>query len=325
MSADEFDIIKSLFAPLAKDAAARGLMDDAAVLVAQGSVVVTTDTVVEGVHFFPDDPIHLIAKKALRVNLSDIAAKGAVPIGVLLALAWPDMRPSREIARFADGLKEDLDHYHAPLIGGDTTATSGPLTITITALGTPLGDRVPARSDAQIGDDVWVTGVIGDAWLGLQVRLGKLDDVSADDAVTLAQRYQLPDPPVSFASVIARAANAAMDVSDGLLADAEKLANASRKQLTLELAATPLSEQAQRWVGASGDRILDLVAGGDDYQILFTASPKRRAEIEAAAAVQGFRLTRIGRVEEGAGLVMLSASGAPLELPLGGFQHKLGR
>ncbi|MEJ0058986.1 MAG: thiamine-phosphate kinase [Terricaulis sp.] len=326
MSSDEFDIIKRYFAPLAKDEAARGLLDDAAVLAAQGRVVVTTDTIVEGVHFLPDDPIQFVAKKALRVNLSDLAAKGAEPIGVLLALSWPDMKPTREIARFAEGLKEDLDFYKAPLIGGDTTSTSGPLTITITALGAPYGPRVPARADAVVGDDVWVTGVIGDAWLGLQARRGPLPPLDTNESATLARRYQVPEPPVSFAAAIARSANASMDVSDGLLTDAKKIASASKVRVRLEAAAAPLSDLAQRWLSGAGlARRVELLSGGDDYQILFTAPQRARAEILGSGEGLAIRVTRIGSVEAGEGVALMDEAGAEVAVLATGYRHKLGR
>ena len=148
MSADEFDIIAKYFAPLAGKGA-RGLMDDVATL---GNLVLTTDAIVEGVHFLADDPIDTIAKKALRVNLSDLAAKGAQPVGVLLTLVWPNTRPSAQLAAFACGLSEDLRHFNVPLLGGDTSSTPGPLTISITAIGEALGNRTPSRVDAIIGD-----------------------------------------------------------------------------------------------------------------------------------------------------------------------------
>jgi thiamine-monophosphate kinase len=326
MSSDEFDVIKRYFAPLAKDKAARGLLDDAAVLAAQGRVVVTTDTIVEGVHFLADDPIHLIGKKALRVNLSDLAAKGAQPIGVLLALSWPDMKPAREIARFAEGLREDLDLYKAPLIGGDTTSTSGPLTITITAIGAPYGPRVPARADAGVGDDVWVTGVIGDAWLGLQARRGALAPLDASESAILARRYQLPDPPMAFAATIARSANASMDVSDGLLTDAGKIASASNVRLRLVAADAPISHLARRWLDHAGQaRRAELLSGGDDYQILFTAPPRARAEIKGSGEGLGVHVTRIGAVEAGAGVQLIDEAGAEIAVLAAGHRHKLGQ
>jgi thiamine-monophosphate kinase len=173
MGADEFHVIRDLFAPLATDAGARALADDVAVLEARGALVVTTDAIVEGVHFLAGDPIETIAMKALRVNVSDLVAKGAKPVAALLTLVWPKDRPSDQIAALAEGLGRDLKHFGVSLIGGDTTSTPGPLTVSITAFGEPLGARTPARANARVGDDVWlVGGEIGSAWLGLQLRSG---------------------------------------------------------------------------------------------------------------------------------------------------------
>lgn len=325
MPADEFDVIKKLFAPLATSAGARGLVDDAAVIAMRGDLVVTTDVIVEGVHFFPEDPADEIAKKALRVNLSDLAGKGARPVGALLTLVWPDSKPAEEIADFARGLGEDLAGYDMALWGGDTAATPGPLTVSITAFGEPWGVRVPSRADAKVGDDVWVTGTLGDAWLGYLVLKGEWAprDEAHRDAVMA--RYRLPTPRIDMAELVARYANAAMDVSDGLLGDAAKLARASALSLHLQSNLIPLSEAARAWVSDAGGhgRLLDW---GDDYEILFTADPKQRDGIAAEAAAKGARVTRIGTAASGDGVRIIDAEGhsIPLETP-GGHAHKLGR
>lgn len=320
MPADEFEIIRTLFAPLAKSAGARGLADDAAVLQAEGRLVATTDAVVEGVHFFAADPLDMVAKKALRVNVSDLTAKGAKSQGALLTLVWPDARPSAEIADFVRGLAEDLAFYDIALMGGDTAATPGPLTVSITAFGAPLGPRVPSRADAKPGEDVWVTGALGDAWLGHEALTGAWDAGAHVEAVI--ERYRLPDPPVAFAPVVARHAGAAMDVSDGLAGDATKLAKASGVALRIEAAALPLSPAGRAWRAAHAGygRLFDW---GDDYQILFTAAPEARAAIEADAAATGVQVSRIGVVEAGEGVRITAADGG--ELKLGGHVHMLGR
>ena len=202
MSADEFAVIRDLFAPHATDAAARALRDDVAVLEAGGRLVVTTDTIVEGVHFLASDPIETVAMKALRVNVSDVVAKGARPVAALLNLVWSNTRSSTEISVFAEGFGRDLKFFGIDLIGGDTTSTPGPLTIAVTLLGEPLGARVPARGDAQVGEDLWVIGgEIGSAWLGLQLRKGEMglarlregrDDVQAR-ADSRALSESMPD------------------------------------------------------------------------------------------------------------------------------------
>lgn len=308
MSADEFETIAKLFAPLARDAGARGLIDDAALFAGH---VVTTDAIVEGVHFRPDDPIDTVAKKALRVNLSDLAAKGARPAAALLTLIWPDARPSAQIAEFARGLGEDLARYEVALLGGDTTSTPGPLTVSVTAFGVPCGARTPSRADARPGQDIWVTGTIGDAVLGLTA----LNKGVADVRVT--ERYLLPEPRVGFAETIARFAAASMDVSDGLAQDAGKIAAASGVALRIEADRVPRSE-----AGRDAD-IAVLVSGGDDYEILFTAEPASRAGIEAAARGAGLAVSRIGVVEAGEGARILGPDGTPV--PLAGYRHRLGR
>ena len=311
--ADEFDIIARYFAPLATSDGARGLVDDVALI---ENLVVTTDALVEGVHFLPADPIDLIARKALRVNLSDLAAKGAQPKGLLLTLIWPDHRPASQIEEFARGLGQDIEEYKLALLGGDTTSTPGPLVISITAFGVPLGANTPSRADAKAGDDIWVTGTIGDAALGL-------DDLKRNPKAQTycARRYQLPEPRVSFAPLIAAFAHASMDVSDGLTQDAGKIAAASKLQLRIDAGAVPLSGQARGFVEAGGDRAR-LLGGGDDYEILFTALPAHRAAILKAGEDLHIAVTRIGAVEAGEGAMILDAQGA--SIAIGGWRHQLG-
>lgn len=258
--ADEFETIAKLFAPLATHPGARGLIDDAAVL---GNLVLTTDAIVEGVHFLADDPIATVAQKALRVNLSDLAAKGAKPIGVLVALMWPQGRDASDIAAFARGLGEDLAAFDVALLGGDTTSTPGALAISVTAIGEAFG-RVPSRADARAGEDVWVTGTIGDGMLGLQHLGGSIfHELCEDDAAYLIARYRTPPPRVAFAAAIAAHASASMDVSDGLAQDASKIAAASGVAIDLDLGAIPLSAPATAWI-AKGGAIEALISGGDD-------------------------------------------------------------
>lgn len=357
MSADEFDLIRDVFAPLATHEGARGLRDDAAVLPSFGKLVVTTDTIVEGVHFLSGDPIDTIAMKALRVNVSDLVGKGAKPVAALLNLTWPKERPSDEIAKFAAALGRDLQSFGMSLLGGDTTSTPGPLTITITAFGEPLGVRTPSRTDAKAGDDVWlVGGEIGSAWLGLQVRTGAIplteiqrerDEAEAErnnrafagqmpdyltlqgqefdaDAAWLMSTYLAPFVRLESASIVARFAGASMDVSDGLVADAGKLAAASGVALRIEANEIPFAIPAQRWAQTGGD-FRKLVTGGDDYVVLFTASPNVREAVVAADPDHSLRLARIGRVEAGAGVTLVDWNGAAIAIPEAGYSHKLGR
>jgi thiamine-monophosphate kinase len=355
MSADEFQTIRDLFAPLATHPGARGLTDDAAVFEMEGPLVVTTDVIVEGVHFLHADPIATVAMKALRVNVSDLVGKGAQPIAALVTLVWPRSRPAEQLPIFAEALGGELSHFGMTLLGGDTTSTDGPLTISITAFGAPLGERTPARADAKPGDDVWIAGgEIGSAWLGLQLRTGQiaLEDVTRgrDDEAAQAESeqlaHQMPDylrlngvfdaeaawlishdlaPFVrpDAAQVVARCANASMDVSDGLIADAGKMAAASGVAIRLEANALPFAVPAARWAMNGGD-FRKLLSGGDDYVVLFTAAPEMREMIEEAEQALRLGLVRVGAVEAGEGVTVVDRNGAPVPFPEQGYVHKLG-
>jgi thiamine-monophosphate kinase len=332
MSADEFDIIAKHFAPLAQHRFARGLVDDVALIEPQGALVVTTDAIVEGVHFLSDDPLDTVAKKSVRVNFSDLIAKGAKPLGIVLTLIWPQGRDAAQIAAFARGLGEDLRLYDAALFGGDTTSTPGPLTVSITAFGAPLGPRTPARGDAKPGEQVWVTGVIGDGFLGLQslTQTPDIVDAGVEDRVDAHARYvrsayRLPEPPLRFAEAIASYASASMDVSDGLAGDAGKIAAASGVGVRLDAESIPLSAAGRAYVVARGEEgLLALITGGDDYQALFTAPPGLRAAILAAGRATNTDVALIGDVTEGGG-VRIEGAGGALNIAAGGHRHRLGR
>lgn len=328
MSADEFDIIRDLFAPLAQHRFARGLIDDVAVIEPPKQLVVTTDAIVEGVHFLPSDPLDTVAKKAVRVNFSDLIAKGALPVGVTVSLMWPQARPAAEIADFARGLGEDLAHYDAALLGGDTTSTPGPLAISVTAFGIPHGARTPARADAKAGEQVWVTGYIGDAVLGLALLRAETIETQRTDAHANSVRaaYRTPEPPRRFAEAIAKFASASMDVSDGLVGDAAKLAAASNVAIRIDADAVPISAAGHAHVSAHGTTgLVELITGGDDYQALFTAPPEARGQILVAARETETNVVLIGDVLDGAGVRVIGAGGVELAIPAGGHRHRLGR
>lgn len=356
MPQDEFDVIRILFAPLAKSASARGLLDDVAILEAKGRLVATTDAIVEGVHFLSSDPIETVAAKALRVNVSDLVGKGARACAALLTLVWPRHRPASEITAFADALGRDLSHFGIELIGGDTTSTEGPLVVSMTLFGEPLGARTPSRADAAHGEDVWlVGGDIGSAWLGLQLRSGAMgldeirrgreettarmeSDIAAPrmpdyltlpgevfdaEAAWLMSLYLAPFVRLEAAVIVSRFARASMDVSDGLVGDALKLASASGVAIVIDANAIPLSFAAERWVQSGGD-IRKLITGGDDYVVLFTASAADREAILAMDSDHTLRLSRIGRVEAGAGVIVLDAAGGAMSIVETSYAHKLG-
>jgi thiamine-monophosphate kinase len=268
----EDSVIARRFKPLVTDPGAFGLTDDAAVLKAFGEdIVVTTDAIVEGVHFLSDDPPDTIAKKALRVNLSDLAAKGASPAGFVLTLALREIDETW-LAAFARGLGEDTGAFNCPLLGGDTVSTPGPLMISITAFGRVPQGKMVRRSGAEPGDQVVVTGTIGDAALGLDIlRNGRVAAALATDAASrnmLIGRYRVPEPRNALALAIRAHASAAMDVSDGLAGDLAKLCAASGASAVIDLPSIPVSPAATAVLAASAAGIEILISGGDDYEML---------------------------------------------------------
>lgn len=322
----EFGIIAKYFAPLAEEfSGAIGLGDDAAYIEAPGAVV-TKDLLVEGVHFRSKDPLPLVARKALRVNLSDLAAKGARPLGYFLGCVWPAGVKEEAIAEFASGLREDQEQFRISLMGGDTTAhrqKGAPLTISITMIGQAGSAGMILRSDAKPGDDVYVSGTIGDAGLGLAALSGEIKP-SAIHKAHLVSRYQLPTPRVSLGGALGGHASAAIDVSDGLLADAGHIAGMSCVAMEISADRIPVSDAATAWVEKSedSDRSLAMLASfGDDYEILFTAPQSRRRSIEMAAQVTKTPVTRIGAVAKGAGVRFLNAAGKEIDIDKGGFDH----
>ncbi len=307
----EFEWIRKYFAPLATSEGAVGLKDDVAALSEpEGPLAITVDTLVEGVHFLASDPIDTVARKLVRVNVSDLLSKGARPSEALLSIAWPSGRGEAELARFATALGDELSQQEASLVGGDTVITHGPLVLTLTLTGVCEGDGPVRRSDASPGDDVWITGDIGAGGLGLSAATSGQEGRWLD-------RYRVPKiAPLAAADMIAEFAGASMDVSDGLLADAAKLCRASAVQLHIDLDRVPFAEQP-----GEVERALVLSSAGDDYQILFTADPAIRAELTAFAADEGLELTAIGHVSEGAGLTASYQSNA-VNLPETlGFEH----
>ncbi|WP_442753335.1 thiamine-phosphate kinase [Methylocystis sp. JAN1] len=309
----EDELIARIFAPIAGPAAL-GLKDDAALIEASSEpTVATVDMVVAGVHFFPDDPPGRIAKKALRVNLSDLAAKGAVPVGFLLSLALPADWTNDWLAAFAVGLAEDAGAYGAPLIGGDTTATPGPLTVSITALGrTP---RFVPRTGARPGDAIYVSGTIGDAALGLALRRDPAlaAKLSPRARVHLLDRYLLPSPRLDLVPMLRTRATAAMDVSDGLAGDLAKLCRASDASAVVEAPRIPLSGAAREAVRLEPKLLEAALTGGDDYEILFTADPGWTPPDSVA---------RIGEIVAGlAPALLLDAKGEPAVFGKRSYSH----
>lgn len=295
---DEFARIARYFAPLAAGfPGAYGLTDDAASFgLAPGEqAVVTTDAVVAGVHFIGDEPPGLIARKALRVNLSDLAAKGARPIGYTLAAVLPRSIDDAWLEAFAAGLAADQAAYGVPLIGGDTVATPGPLTLSITALGAVSGAMV-RRAGARPGDRIYVSGTVGDAALGLAVLKGGLGGLGAPQRAFLVERYRLPAPRLALGRALAGHVSAGLDVSDGLVADLGHLAACSAVDAVIEQPLIPLSAAAAAALAVDPSGAEAVLSGGDDYELLFTASQEKHDIIAQLASAAGTPVTVIGEI-----------------------------
>jgi thiamine-monophosphate kinase len=321
---DEFTLIARYFAPLAKDAPlAFGLADDAAALRPRPGfdLIVTTDCMVSGVHFLDADGPANIARKLLRVNLSDLAAKGARPLGYLLAAAFPRDVAETWIAAFAAGLAADQLAYGLPLLGGDTAATPGPATLTITAIGELREGTMLRRFGAQPGDSLWVSGTIGDGALGLAVKQGRLAGLGEGDADALLDRLHLPEPRLGLGQGLIGLASACLDVSDGLVQDVGHLATASGVACEIDSRLVPLSPAARRAVEQDAGWLSAAISGGDDYELAFTLPPGGEARLAATAKAAGVPVTRIGRVSAGKGVRVLGPDGRVLLLRRGGYRH----
>jgi thiamine-monophosphate kinase len=319
----EDSLIARYFKPLATDPGAFDLADDAAILKASGDeLVVTTDAIVEGVHFLSDDPPDTIARKALRVNLSDLAAKGAAPAGFVLTLALREASDSW-LAPFARGLGEDALMFKCPLLGGDTVSTPGPQMISITAFGRVLPGRMVRRNGAKAGDRVMVSGTIGDAALGLDLLKGGAAAALGGDArAMLIGRYRVPQPRAALAEAVRDHASAAMDVSDGLAGDLAKLCAASEVSAAIDALSIPLSAAARSLLSRGAVGIESIVSGGDDYEILCTIPENRFEAFEAAASLAGVSVTSIGTVIAGSSTPrFIDGQGTEIALPRLSYSH----
>ncbi len=314
----EFDLIDRLLKPLAKGfPGALDLTDDAALVdVPQGrSLAIAKDAIVEGVHFLATDPPETVAAKLLRVNLSDLAAMGATPLAYLSVIARPKGLTDAWLAGFAAGLAADQKAFGLHLIGGDLVSTPGPLLLSCTILGLVPRGRALTRSAARPGDRIWVSGTLGDGALGLRVLKGLA--VTEDEAFYLVERYRRPQPRTALGPRLVGLAHAAIDVSDGLVADLGHILEASAVAANIDADALPLSAVAR---GLPGCHDAALV-GGDDYELLFTAPDSATSKIEALAQELDLPLTAIGRIEAGQGLAVTDASGKAIEPDGLGWRH----
>ena len=315
---NEFELIEKYFLPLSGPEAL-SLKDDAACFTppAGFDLVVTKDLLLEGVHFREQDPVASIASKALAVNVSDCVAKGAVPHLYWLGLAMPARPGDDWLASFSDGLRAAQQIFGCRLAGGDTTKTNGPLTISITLCGLVPSGMMLARSGARAGDDVYVTGTLGDGALGLWCLENNRAEFDS-----LVSAYREPQPAISVGVELANdIASAGADVSDGLIADVGHLARGSKVQITLYKDQLPLSQQAGQLLTEKPDLDWMQWAGGDDYQIVFTAAAKNREQINALASSTRTRISRIGTVEKGSGVQLLDKHGEIMQVRREGYIH----
>jgi thiamine-monophosphate kinase len=319
---DEFARIARFFAPLAAPGGL-GLKDDVALIDGPDGThyVLKTDAIVEGVHYFPDDPPMQVAQKLLRVNLSDLAAKGAKPVGYLLMTALPASRDEAWLAEFAAGLKADQAAYDIGLLGGDSVATPGPATLSVAAIGVVKAGMAVLRSGAHAGDLLYVSGTIGDAALGVRAAGGQDLGVGSADLAYLIDRFRLPQPRLNLGARLVGLASAMMDVSDGLTADLGHLCDASGLAGVIEADRVPLSTAAAAAVANDRSLLAAVLGGGDDYELLFAAPASAEPILVSLARETGVAVTRIGQLAAGSGVRVLDRSGREITLTVKGYEH----
>lgn len=319
---NEFDLIKKYFQPLVDaDGPALSLLSDTAQFTPNPghNLVFTKDMMVEGVHFCPDVDPKKLAKKLLRVNLSDLAAAGAKPLGYLLGFGGTDGVDAKWLAAFSSGLAEDQDEFGLTLWGGDTVKTSGPMVLSLTAIGEVLWGKGLTRQGASVGDAVYCTGVIGDGVLGLMALKGELpNDISPK---TLISRLEVPSPRIDLGQQLSGLASAMADVSDGLMADLGHIAAASGVGMEISGAFVPLSSNGKKFVKGSKGGLQMLVSGGDDYELIFTAPGENHKTLMNLSEISGIAITAIGRVCSKTSVELLDSEGEKIQLPEKGFKH----
>lgn len=316
-------LIARHFGPLATHPGALALTDDAAFVTPPPGhdLVLKTDAIIGGVHFFPEDDASAVAQKALRVNLSDLAAKGAKPLGFLVSLALPQGIGDTWLGRFASGLRADADAYQCPLFGGDTDRTPGPVTVSVAMFGSVPHGTMVRRAGAKPGDRVFVSGTIGDAALGLVLRKGAAWTLSEPQRAHLLSRYLLPQPRNALAEAVRTHASASMDVSDGLAGDLTKLARVSGVAAQIDAARVPLSDAARAAVAADPAMLEVALTGGDDFEIVCAVPPAQADSFRAAARAAQVPVTDIGAVAAGEGAAFRDARGAPMTFKRLSFSH----
>ena len=320
----EFGLIERFFRPLSRAApGAFALGNDGALLTppAGSALVVTKDVMVAGVHYPHGEEPAVIARRLLRVNLSDLAAMGAEADSYALGLALPEDADDAWVEAFAAGLAQDQVAFGVALIGGDTVAAKGPAVLSLTAFGLLAGGVCLTRSGACDGDDIYVSGTVGDATLGLRAVRGGLAGLDPADRAALAARFRLPEPRLALGRALVGIAACAIDVSDGLAADLGHICEQSGVGARIGADAVPLSPAARRAIDAGEAEVADLVTGGDDYELLFSAPPSARGAVQTIGRRLGLALTRIGAIERGEGVTVADADGNPLALGRPGYTH----
>ncbi|MBV9521453.1 MAG: thiamine-phosphate kinase [Alphaproteobacteria bacterium] len=319
----EFERIARFFAPLAGSGALE-LRDDVALIDGPDGAqwVLTVDAIVAGIDYLPDDPPGLVARKLMRVNLSDLAAKGARPFGYLLTTVLPAQCGEDWLAEFSAGLAADQKAFGIVLLGGDSSGTSGPATLSMTAIGSVVAGTAILRRGAQPGDELWVSGTIGDSALGLRVLRGEAAALSEVERRFLVDRYRLPRPRLELGARLVGIASAMLDVSDGLVADLGHLCDASGVAATIEAERIPLSSAARQVLSAHPDLLTLVLAGGDDYELVFAAPPGKAKALAKLSREVAVPVTRIGAVVPGSGGVRVrDGAGREIALASGGFRH----
>lgn len=323
----EDDLVARFFRPLATATGALALLDDCAALTPPPGhdLVLKTDAIAAGIHFFPEDPWDLVARKALRVNVSDLAAKGARPLGWMLSLALPDDWTEAGLDALSRGFAEDQAAFGLSLLGGDTIRSPDGLILSITVFGAVPSGRMVRRAAARPGDRLFVSGTLGDAALGLLART-EADraarwGLAPAEADHLARRYLLPEPRLPLAPALLAHARAGMDLSDGLGLDLGRMCRASGVGARLVVDRLPLSAAARAALAAEPDLIERIAGGGDDYEILAAVPPEACEAFAAAAEAAGVAVAEVGRIESEAGVRCVDAAGGRVALRLGGFRH----
>lgn len=321
----EFELIAEIFAPLAEGfPGALGLLDDAAILRPRPGreLIFTKDMLVSGVHFPEHDPARQVGKKLLRVNLSDLAAMGAEPVGYGLGIAIPDDFELAWLREFADGLAEDQATFGVSLIGGDTVSTPGPITFSLSMLGDLPEGQALTRSGAKAGDLVVVSGTIGDGALGLRVALGETLGLTTVHRDQVLNKLRQPQPQLALGQALRGIAHAAVDISDGLVADLGHICTASGLAAVIQAEKVPVSEAAVAYLdGEGGGALVPLLTGGDDYELLFAIAPESEERVMGIGDELSISLAVIGHMTEGERVEVLDVHGMPVTIERPGFSH----